>query len=69
MAVTFTTNIGLAKPDKNEVAENWVNVQNLQDDNNQIIIDKMDINLVSYTPNVIATTTADIRFKSRIERL
>lgn len=58
MAVTFTTNLALAKPDGTELAENWVNNTKLQEDNNLIIIDQADINLVSYTPVVGAQTTA-----------
>lgn len=57
MAVSLTTNISLSKPDKNEVAENWVNTPALQAANNTIITNKTNIALTSYTPNVIATTT------------
>lgn len=58
MAVAFTPNIGLAKPDETELAENWVNSSQLQDDNNLIIINKTDIVLTSYTPVLAAQTTA-----------
>lgn len=58
MVVNFTTNIGLAKPDNNEVAENWVNAIQLTDDNNLIIEDKTDVNLLAYTPVLAAQTTA-----------
>lgn len=58
MAVTFTANIGLAKPTDTELAENWVNNTKLQEDNNLIIIDKTDINMISYTPTIIGHTTA-----------
>jgi len=57
MAVTFTPNIGLAKPTESELAENWVNGPKLDEDNNLIIIDKMDVNLVSYTPTLISSGT------------
>jgi hypothetical protein len=50
MAVTFTSNIGLAKPDATELALNWARATLLADDNNVIITDKTDINLVSYSP-------------------
>lgn len=57
MAVTFTTNLALAKPDATEIAENWVNNTQLCDDNNLIIEDAMDIGITSYTPSFICTTT------------
>lgn len=57
MAVSFTPNIGLAKPTESELAANWVNGTQLQDDNNDIIADFADINLVQYTPAVIAATS------------
>lgn len=57
MGVTFTPNIGLAKPDDTELAANWARFSDLADDNNQIIIDKMDINVVAYTPTFIGPTT------------
>jgi hypothetical protein len=58
MAVTFTPNIGLAKPTEAELASNWVDGTQLQDDNNQIIIAAMNIPVNSYTPSLAATTTA-----------
>ena len=58
MVVSFTPNIGLAKPDNFELAANWINGTELQEDNNLIIIDKMDVNFVSYTPVIGAQTTA-----------
>ena len=58
MTVTFTTNIALAKPDGTEIAENWVNNIELIEDNNLIIIDKMDVNLTTYSPTLTAHTTA-----------
>lgn len=58
MAVTFTTNIGLAKPSETELAKNWVNVTQLQDDNNQIIINKANIGISTYTPVLVGQTTA-----------
>lgn len=57
MVVNFTTNIGLAKPDETELAENWVNFTELQEDNNLIIIDKTDITLQTYVPVIRAQTT------------
>lgn len=57
MAVSFTPNIGLAKPTEAEFAEDWVNTPKLQEDNNLIIIDKMDVNLVAYTPTFICSAT------------
>ena len=58
MVVSFTSNIALAKPSEAELASNWVNGTQLQSDNNLIIIDKMDVNLTSYTPVLNAQTTA-----------
>lgn len=58
MAVSFTPNIGLAKPDTLEQAVNWIESAQLYDDNNLIIEDKTDINLVAYTPVIGASTTA-----------
>jgi len=55
MAVTFTPNVGLAEA---ELAEKWVNVDQLQNDNNIIITDKSDVNLVTYTPVLVGQTTA-----------
>ena len=57
MGVTFTPNIGLAKPDDSELAEKWVNTPQLQDDNNQILITKTNIPLVAYTPTIIGQVT------------
>lgn len=57
MVVSFTPNIGLAKPDESELAEDWVNSTKLCEDNNLLIIDNMDIVLTSYTPTIIAPTT------------
>lgn len=58
MGVTFTSNIALAKPDETELAENWVNNTQLQDDNNQIIIAQTNIPLSTYTP-VLKGQTSD----------
>jgi hypothetical protein len=58
MAVTFTSNIGLAKPDDTELAKNWAIATQLADDNKLIIIDQMDITLSTYTPVIAAQTTA-----------
>jgi hypothetical protein len=60
MAVSFTSNIGLAKPDGTELAANWARFTELQADNNAIITDKMDVNLITYTPTLVATTTAPV---------
>ncbi len=57
MGVTFTPNIGLAKPDNTEVAKEWTNSTNLVEDNRLIVIDKMDITLSSYSPVLKAQTT------------
>lgn len=57
MAVTFTPNIALAKPTNTELALEWVRNTKLQEDNNLIIIDKMDVNLTAYTPVLTAQTT------------
>lgn len=57
MVVNLTPNIGLSKPTATELAENWVNFSNLQGANNSIIIDKMDVNLTSYTPTIIGATS------------
>lgn len=57
MTVLFTPNVGLAKPDNNEIAENWAAATKLCEDNNLILIDKTDITTTSYTPSLIAQTT------------
>jgi len=56
MAVTFTSNIALAKPTETELADNWVNGTKLMEDNNLIIIDKMDVVMTFYNPAFIAQT-------------
>lgn len=56
MVVSFTPNIGLAKPDATEIAEKWINFDKLQEDNNLQLIDKMDVNLQTWTPALIAAT-------------
>lgn len=43
MAVTFTSRIGLAKPTESELALEWARISKLAEDNNLIIVDKMDI--------------------------
>lgn len=58
MAVTFTTNIGLAKPDKTELASNWIQGAQLYDDNNVIIKDKMEVDTITYTPTIIGFSSA-----------
>jgi hypothetical protein len=57
MAVTFTPNIGLAKPTEAELGANWINGTHLEAANNLIIIDKMDINELTWTPAFIGPTT------------
>lgn len=57
MVVNFTPNIGLAKPSESELAENWASLTQLADDNNVIIEDVTDVNLISYTPTMIGSTT------------
>lgn len=57
MSVTFTTNIGLAKPTEAELASNWAVGTQLQEDNNAIIEDKTNIPITSYTPVITAQTT------------
>jgi hypothetical protein len=56
MVVSFTTNIGLAKPTETELAAEWARFTKLQEDNNLQIIDKMDVNLQTYTPTIKAQT-------------
>jgi hypothetical protein len=57
VALSFTPNIGLTKFTESELALNWARVQNLASANNLIIIDKMDVNLITYTPALIGPTT------------
>lgn len=57
MVVNFTPNLGLAKPDDLELAENWAMASQLADDNNLIIEDKTDVNLIAYTPVMLGSTT------------
>lgn len=57
MVVNFTSNIGLAKPDNNEVAKNWTHTAKLCEDNNLILVDKTDITLTAYTPVIKAQTS------------
>lgn len=57
MVVAFTANIGLAKPDENELALNWSRSTKLAEDNNIIIADQADVNLTTYVPAFIAATT------------
>lgn len=58
MVVNLTSNIQLAKPDNNEIAKDWAQLDEWQRYNNNIIEDKTDINLTSYTPVLAAQTTA-----------
>lgn len=57
MVVNFTSNLALAKPTESEIAKNWVANTQLQDDNNVIITAKTDLQVASYTPTLVATTT------------
>jgi hypothetical protein len=57
VAVTFTANIGLAKPTESELALNWARTQKLAEDNNNIIIDKFEFPSTAYTPTIIGPTT------------
>lgn len=57
MAVTFTPNIGLAKPTDSELALQWARTNKLAEDNNIIIADQMDIALTAYTPTWIASSS------------
>lgn len=57
MAVTFTPNIGLAKPDETELGKNWATAIHLAQDNNNILKPKMDLVIQSYTPTFIGPTT------------
>lgn len=59
MVVSFTPNIGLAKPSEAELARNWVNFDKLIEDNNVQIIDKMDVNLQTRVPTTIIAHTAN----------
>lgn len=56
MAVTFTPNLALAKPDQTELALNWARGTKLQEDNNIIIAARAEKTLTAYTPTLIANT-------------
>lgn len=58
MVVNLTTNISLNKPTESEIANNWTTNTQLNDANNAKIIDKMDVQFQTYTPVIIAQTTA-----------
>lgn len=57
MSVSFTTNVGLAKPTGSELAEEWVNGAKLQEDNNIIIAAQTNKILSFYTPTIIGATS------------
>lgn len=57
MAVSFTPNIGLAKPTESEIANEWTSNTKLSEDNNIIISSKMDIAFIQITPTFIAVTS------------
>lgn len=58
MGVTFTTNIGLAKPDEAELASDWLATagDRLYEDNNTIIQDKMNLAMTAYSPTLVGQT-------------
>lgn len=55
--VSFTPNIGLAKPTNAEVAKDWIEQQEYQLTNDTQIMTRSNIALTAYTPTIIATTT------------
>lgn len=57
MGVTFTANIGLAKPDDTELAANWARFTQLADDNNVALAAAANIPLTSYIPTIIGSTS------------
>ncbi len=57
MAVNFTSNIGLAKPDETEIARNWADFTELCEDNNVAISLAARNLLTTYTPTWIGPTT------------
>jgi hypothetical protein len=57
MAVSFTPNIGLAKPDGTELAANWTRLTEIYTDNNGVLVTKMDLPIQVYTPTIIAQTS------------
>lgn len=57
MGVTFTPNIGLAKPDETELAKNWTLGSQLADDNNQAFLAAANKPITTYTSLIKATTT------------
>lgn len=57
MAVSFTPNISLAKPDDTELALNWARSTQLQADNNTVIKTQTNKPLTAYTPVLTAQTT------------
>lgn len=58
MTVTFTSNLGLAKPDVEEVARNWVRFTELELDNKNAINDYLgDLSFQTYVPLLQATTS------------
>lgn len=58
MVVNFTSNVALAKPTEDEIAENWVNLAELQEDNNNIIMNEGNKVVTTYSPTINAQTTA-----------
>jgi len=57
MGVSFTPNIGLAKPTETELALEWARNTKLAEDNNIIVAAKSDLVLTAYTPALIGPTT------------
>lgn len=58
MAVSFTPNIGLAKPDETELAANWARFTDLADDNNVAINAAAALTLTNYVPVLTSSGTA-----------
>lgn len=53
--VSFTSNIGLAKPTETELATDWINGQKYYEDNILILEDKTDVEFHTYTPALIGS--------------
>ncbi len=55
--VSFTPILGLAKPTNSEVAKNWIESAEYQEENNDLVQAASNIALTAYSPVIIATTT------------